>query len=267
MLEDRRLNWVKSVYPDFSDKKHFYENVYKPENLIYRDFFIEQPKRYKSKINPQCIVGISYGFAYNCYRKINWHQLLNELHRFDRIMKNFSSKEDVIDNHVNHKYGGAEGKDVLKFGSHYFTTSGQHRLCLAKFLDLESVEVEVSEFKLDKARIVRFKILKTGIEKLHKYKLIEDYTFDDLVKASEFEHLYLNKFSANFRIRIVLLPKFIDYYEKVRIFSPFAKLQLILANHLYPNRINETVDISEVKDFRRANFSIIKHKSNLRVEI
>ncbi|WP_131368612.1 hypothetical protein [Chryseobacterium soli] len=267
-MEDRRLNWVKSVYPDFSDKKHFYENVYKPEDFIYRDFFIEQPKRYKSKINPQRIVGISYGFAYNCYRKINWHQLLNELHRFERIMKNFSSREDIIDNHILRKYDeDTEGKNVLKFGSHYFTTSGQHRLCLAKFLELESVEVEVTEFKLDRARIVRFKRLKTGIEKLRKYKLIEYYTFDDLVKASEFENLYLNNFSTIFRIRIALLAKFIEYYEKFYIFKPLARLQLIFASHLYPNRINETVDIFEEEDFKRANFSIIKHKSNLMVQM
>lgn len=75
-MENERLAWLKSIYPQFKDKKHLYENVYRPYDLKYYKFFDEQANDYTTEINPKNIIGIDYGYAYNFDTKINWHQLL-----------------------------------------------------------------------------------------------------------------------------------------------------------------------------------------------
>lgn len=253
---NERLIWLKSIYPEFEDKESFYENVYRPEDLKYYDFF-NRKKQYKEYINPENIVGIRYAWAYNSHFKINWHQLLRELHRLKHVIENFKSKEEVI-NHIHHNY--SEQKYVLKYGNHYFTIGGQHRLCLAKFLNLKSVEVNVTEYELDKSRLVQFKKLKTAIKRLSKYGLVWDYSFEEMAEASKYEYMYLGRFKTSIRIKINLLSQFIDYYEQYYVFRPLYKIQLFLNDFLYPNRIGMPIEISEIKDFKKANYSIVLHK-------
>jgi hypothetical protein len=254
-VDTERLVWLKSIYPEFEDKQSFYENVYKPTDLIYHDFFIES-KSYRGYVNPENIVGIEYGFAYNFDNEINWHELFIRLKRFKDIQQ-FKSKNEII-NHVHNDY--KEEKWIFKYGNNYFTKQGQHRLCLAKFLNIKSVEVDITEFKLDKPRLVRFKKLKIATDKLSKYGLCWEYSFKDLKESSKYEYFYLNKFKNSIRIKIDLLLQFIDYYEQFHIFKPLHKIQISLNNFLHPNRVEETIEISEMKDFKKANSSIILHK-------
>ena len=253
--EHERLTWLKSIYPEFQDKESFYENVYKPTDLIYCDFFIES-KSYRGYINPENIIGIEYGCDYNFFHEINWHELLNGLRRFKDVQK-FKSKNELI-NHVYNDY--KEEKWVFKYGGNYFTKQGQHRLCLAKFLNIKNVEVDITEFKLDKPRLVRFKKLKIATYKLSKYDLCWEYTFKNLEEASKYEYFYLNIFKTSFRIKIDLLLQFVEYYENYYVFKPLYRIQYFLNNFLYPSQIGEIVEISEMKDFKKANSSIILHK-------
>lgn len=261
-MENERLTWLKSIYPEFEDKESFYDNVYKPTDLIYHDFFIES-KSYRGYINPENIVGIEYSFAYNFKDKINWHELFIRLKRFKDIQK-FTSKTELI-NHIHHDYAKTDhegqAKEILKYGNNYFTTSGQHRLCLAKFLNIEGVEInKIREFKLDKSRLVRFKKLKIAIEKLSKYGLIYEHDFENLEEASKYEYITISRFKNYFRIKIDLLLKFTDYYEQFYVSKPLYKFQLFLNDFLYPNKSGETIEISEIKDFKKANVSIILYK-------
>lgn len=262
--ENERLSWLKSIYPEFEDKDFFYENVYRPSDLKYFDFF-NFHKEYKGNINPQNIVGIRYAWAYNFMYDINWYQLFTSLHRLDSVIKDFKSKKDII-NHIHHNY--EEEKYVLKYGDNYFTTGGQHRLCLAKFLNLESVHVNIKEYKLDKARLIRFKKLNKAINRLSNYKLVTKYKIENLKKLSESEDFYISLFNSHVRIRIDLLSQFIDYYEKFHVYKPIFRFQIFFNDFLLSlsNKIDESpnrIEISEEKDFKKVNSSIILHKIKL----
>lgn len=259
---NERLNWLKSIYPEFEDKDLFYENVYRPSDLKYFDFFIFH-KEYKGNINPQNIVGIRYAWAYNFIYEINWYQLFTSLHRLDSVIKNFKSKNDII-NHVHYNY--EEEKYVLKYGDHYFTTGGQHRLCLAKFLNLESVYVNIKEYKLDKARLIRFKKLNRSIERLSKYKLVTKFEIENFKKISKAEYFCFSQFDSHIKIKIDLLSKFLDYFEKFHVFRPIFRVQIFFNDLLFSKRTNEfpdRIEISEVKDFKKVNSAIILHKTKL----
>src|SRR5690606_29129091 len=101
-------------------------------------------------ISPKIICGIEYGDGYNDRKDINWLELFISLKRLNRVVRNFRTYEEIIKHiHYPHK----DEKQVSQFGNHYFTSSGQHRLCLAKLLDVESVEVKIIKYKLDEERL------------------------------------------------------------------------------------------------------------------
>lgn len=157
--EKERLDWLKSIFPEFKDEPWHKNPVYHPEiDFIYGKYFKETGKKELIEINPSHIIGISYGFEYNGkpFREprqemINWIDLFYSLKRLDRVIDNFKSKEDLI-NHIHHN---KDEKHVDMYGSHYITTSGQHRLCLAKLLGVKKVKVSVQKHRLNKQLFVR----------------------------------------------------------------------------------------------------------------
>lgn len=138
-----RLKWLKLIEPNFKLKEWHYNNVERPEDIknfnLYRN-----PKRYTSSICPQDIIGIDYGFGYNWSKKINWLELFYNLKRLEWVIDNFKNKEDLL-NHIHHN---KSVKFVEKYGDKYITKSGQHRLCLAKLLEIPKIEVEVDELQI-----------------------------------------------------------------------------------------------------------------------
>jgi len=171
----------------------------------------------------------------------------------------FKTKEDII-NHIHYKYGGAESKYVWKFGKHYFTTSGQHRLCLAKFLNIESVEVYVTAFKLNKERLVRYKKIKAFANNLHKYHFIHRIEDEELREDSINKDFYIFISKKLVIINIDLIPEFIKYYESFRIYKSVYKIQIFINDFLYPNEKGKNIELKTKKDFNKVNTLIIKHK-------
>ena len=260
MIEHERISWLKRIYPEFKEEKCFEENVFRPYDLIYFDFFErDNTFGYTEKINPKDIIGIEYAFDYNFSEKINWYELLCRLRRLKHVINNFKTKEDII-NHIHYKYGDAESKCVWKFGKHYFTTSGQHRLCLAKFLNVESVEVYVTVFKLNKERLVRYKKIKALANNLHKYHFIYRIKDEELREDSINKDFYIFISKKLVIINIDLIPEFIKYYESFRIYKSVYKIQIFINEFLYPNEQGKNIELKTKEDFNKVNTLIIKHK-------
>ena len=90
MIEHERISWLKRIYPEFKEEKCFEENVFRPYDLIYFDFFErDNTSGYTEKINPKDIIGIEYAFDYNFSEKINWYELLCRLRRLKHVINNF----------------------------------------------------------------------------------------------------------------------------------------------------------------------------------
>ena len=93
MIEHERISWLKRIYPEFKEEKCFEENVFRPYDLIYFDFFErDNTFGYTEKINPKDIIGIEYAFDYNFSEKINWYELLCRLRRLKHVINNFKTK-------------------------------------------------------------------------------------------------------------------------------------------------------------------------------
>ncbi|REC61784.1 hypothetical protein DRF65_13680 [Chryseobacterium pennae] len=152
----QRIEWLSNLNPNFKNQIWHDDIVYLPDDLIYKKYF-RREGTVKKKINPSKICGIEYAYAYNCpiYKPegwtYHWLEFFTNLMRLDWVIDNFPTKEKVI-NHIHHN---AETKTVMQFGDHYFTTGGQHRLCLAKYLELDEVEVDVESYVFDRRRFQR----------------------------------------------------------------------------------------------------------------
>ncbi len=122
--DEERLQWLKSVCPEFKDQNWHTDLVYDPTDLLYFSFF-KEGKTSSEKIDPSKIIGIEYGFAYNCPSLrsfggdsgiINWMELFLMLRRLDYVINNFKDREQLTD----HIRNNPSIKTVWKFGDHFF---------------------------------------------------------------------------------------------------------------------------------------------------
>jgi hypothetical protein len=155
-----REAWLKSIYPKFKKQQWHSDKVFHPTHIKNHSFFKEDT-HLLGKIDPRKIHGIEYAYLYNDplnspNKKIDWLYMLHNLKRLHDIIDNFKTTEEII----NHIHNCKESKVVLQFGDHYFTTAGQHRLCLAKFLEIPEVEVEIIRYKFDRDSFIKSKIEK-----------------------------------------------------------------------------------------------------------
>ncbi|RQO37750.1 hypothetical protein DBR39_12735 [Chryseobacterium sp. KBW03] len=156
-----RIKWLKNLNPNFNEQDWYGEVVVHFSHIRHLQFF-RQTGTFKEKIDPAKICGIDYSYGYNCimYKpkdwRYHWLQFFTDLRRLDRVIDNFPTKVKVI----HHIHLAEEAKTVVQYGNHYFTIGGQHRLCLAKFLEVPVVEVDVIKYELDRnlfSREMRFR--------------------------------------------------------------------------------------------------------------
>lgn len=174
--DEERIQGLQSLNPGFKNQTWHDDIVFHPTQIIYTEFF-NQGKAVKEKIDPSKICGIEYFDHYNSpmYKPMDWSykwlQFYVDLKRLDWVIDNFRTKEKVID----HIHNNKESKAVFQYGDHYFTIGGQHRLFLAKFLELEEVEVTVIKYKLDRERFKREMKFQEYIPILLDHKFLSDW--------------------------------------------------------------------------------------------
>lgn len=162
----QRIDWIKLHNPNYPNQHWHSDIVYRPDEILHKEFFYRK-RTVKKKINPANICGIEYAYSYNCpaYKAkdwtYHWDDLLRDLKRLDWVIDNLVDLDQIID----HIHFNEEEKTVEQYGDHFFTTGGQHRLCLAKYLELDEVEVNVEEYIFDRERFQREKRFERYIPK------------------------------------------------------------------------------------------------------
>ncbi|WP_233899272.1 hypothetical protein [Tenacibaculum piscium] len=253
--DKQRLDWLKSVFPEFKKKPWHNEPVYHPEiDFFYEDFFKQEGENELTEIDPSKIIGIKYSYLYNgnLYREprenmINWMHLFHSLVRLDRVIDNFNSKKDLIE----HIHRNMDEKHVRMYGTHYISTSGQHRLCLAKLLGLKKVKAFVTKYKLDKPSFVREKRTEKNYNFYIANNLINDKYNISSQKDWSLIHLYLD--GKKVAIHKNLQSHFIGYYTNLKNYQ--------LLNLLYPLNKHYKRTIEKAEEIKDLKYLIARHKS------
>jgi hypothetical protein len=253
LTNNEKIDWLKAIYPEFKTKKWHNENVFKPSDLNYFEFF-EESRTYTEKINPSSIVGIAYFPNYNFNKKIIWFELFYELTRLYKVVWNFKNWEALV-SHIN---TNIDLKTVSKFGNHFFTTSGQHRLCLAKFLDLKSIEVEVREYKLNKQKVIKWRFLKKQeiiFKMLHLVS--EESNFETYINR---EVIVLSISQKHIYLKQEMVDAFLDYYQNFKTISFLKPIHLWVFQMLHFEDNSYGIEINSKQDLKKLNALILQHK-------
>lgn len=228
------------------------DKVLKASQIENSKFYKRERDYYDDYINPAQIVGIEYGYAYNCFNEITWLDLINALKRFDRIRRNMSSLDELLD-HAHNDYN--ETKTVAKYGNQYITLAGQHRLALCKFLGIQSVKVSVAEHPFDSEMYNRYLARKSFLDDLIIENLINSESYD---RAANDDGNYTSILIRGKYIWIKpqCFNSFINLYRDLKINHFTVSLSLLnqrlfggLSTH--NNNIESEKDMARFKDFLR----------------
>lgn len=172
--------WLASIYPKYKSQSWHNNAVFHPIHVKHFPFF-KLREMVTEKISPRKICGLKYesGYHWPGYKSsdygMDWMGLFYSLKRLDWVIDNHKTKEDVVD----HIHKDSDRKVVFQFGDHYFIQNGRHRLCLAKFLDVEFVEVLVHRYTFDKELFAREMNVARYLPRLKEYKLVpQDFSVD-----------------------------------------------------------------------------------------
>lgn len=126
---------------DFDLKGEYFEPVYHPADLVDSIAYYEAGETYKDNVRVADIKGTLHPSYYG----LNWMQMLMSLERHKNDFDVEKVKEAILNTQC------FEPIQLSKFGSIYFIDGGgNHRVCQAKFLGLETVPCEVTEYVLTK---------------------------------------------------------------------------------------------------------------------
>lgn len=251
-----RLRWIKSLVQNHKMEEWFNKPVYHPSDIKYSDFF-EESNRHTSLIDPSRIVGVEYGFGYNCpsynRKTYSWINHLENLKRLDWVIDNKGSKEELVEHiHLNN-----DPKSVWKYGNHYFVTSGQHRLCLAKFLGLKGVEVSVREFKLNKRTFVREKHFESHKSDLIKYKFVSP----NFQNNNAYDKLFITVNGTEYYLSKTLITELLSRYENLQTNTTKA-LIFFIRRFLLPVYYDHNKVISNARELSLIDCDLIAHIRN-----
>ncbi|RKE80777.1 hypothetical protein [Chryseobacterium sp. AG363] len=235
--DEQRIEWLRSLHPKF-DEQNWHDDVVAHFSPIKNFHFFRSAGTFTEKIDPRKICGIDYSYGYNCIMhkpkdwRYYWLQFFTDLRRLDRVIDNFPTKEKVID----HIHKAKEAKTVVQYGDRYFTIGGQHRLCLAKFLEVTEIEVDVIKYVFDRVHFVREMRFQRTIPFLQELGLLPldyytDLNYDFFIIEFAGQHVSIKKRYATFilkrytTLKKIPLKGFINYikameanyYDKTRI--------------------------------------------------
>jgi hypothetical protein len=222
----------KTIYiEDFKDYKFYNSEVY------YKDYDVPIDK----------VIGTDH-FSYVDRR---WIDLLGNMKR----SKSKWNKENFLEFSKTTEF--VNGYSYAKFGNSYFVTQGNHRNCEAKFCELESVKVPVTEYVLDVDMLKAWRFLQKEsllpiIDNGHTRKYYRTLNWTIIINKKE---IIFHDFEA--------IKKFITHYKKTKItikelcYFFFEKKGLLLKK----NKSETYYRTSH--DYNQLNKLILEHKKNL----
>ena len=126
---------------DFDLKEEYFEKVYHPADLVKDIAYYVEGETFQSNVRVADIKGTLHASYYDN----NWLVMMMKL---DRHKDDFDV-ERVKDAIFNTKC--FEPIHLSKYGELYFINGGgNHRVCQAKFLGIETVQCEVTEYFIEK---------------------------------------------------------------------------------------------------------------------
>ncbi|MCR6642477.1 MAG: hypothetical protein NVV82_26680 [Sporocytophaga sp.] len=241
------FEWLSSIEPIGAQDWHS-DLVVRYTDINNYEFYKKGKIYYKGRINTADIKGIEYAYNYNHDSDITWKQLLNSLKRFEDIRINQSNYSGLV-NHIKNDYD--EPKTVLKFGPIYITTQGQHRLALAKFLNLD-VEVNIIEYEFDYDLFFQFNKRKNFLNVLFTNGLISKEDMDvNLMNRGNY--LSVKLFGEYIPIDSSMFNAFLEAYYKLNTnkFNLFLDKLLFLKGDLKNFKIDKQADVNYFKPYLR----------------
>lgn len=126
---------------DFDLKEEYFEPVYHPQDLVKHIAYYVEGGTYNTNVRITDIKGTLHPSYYG----LNWLQMLMSLERHKNDFDVEKVKEAILNTQC------FEPIQLSKFGPTYFIDGGgNHRVCQARFLGLETVPCEVTEYGLVK---------------------------------------------------------------------------------------------------------------------
>lgn len=126
---------------DFDLKEEYFEPVYHPQDLVKHIAYYVEGGTYNTNVRITDIKGTLHPSYYG----LNWLQMLMSLERHKNDFDVEKVKEAILNTQC------FEPIQLSKFGPTYFIDGGgNHRVCQARFLGLETVPCEVTEYVLVK---------------------------------------------------------------------------------------------------------------------
>ncbi len=127
---------------DFDLKEEFFEMVYHPTDLVKHLAYYVEGETYRTCVRLADIKGTHHS---NYYGR-NWLVMMMNLERHKNDFDAEKVKEAILNTQC------FEPIHLSKYGDIYFINGGgNHRVCQAKFLGIETVPCEVTEFVMDNA--------------------------------------------------------------------------------------------------------------------
>lgn len=214
------FDWLKKV-ADINNNYWHKDNVIRYWDIPNHEFY-DKEKRYITQIRPTDIKGINYAYEYNCFNDITWIQLLNQLKRFKDVRNKNVSREELTD-HAHNDYN--EQKAVMKYGDILITITGQHRLALAKFLEIPSIKVYVVEYIFNKERYYQYIKRQSYVERFKKLGLLDDSFTIDYHNCAD-NWLLIRIYGNLCTVYEKVFDIFLEYYESVKINGLIANLMI-----------------------------------------
>lgn len=126
---------------DFDLKEEYFEPVYHPADLVKCIAYYVEGKTYQANVRVADIKGT----LHPSYYENNWLVMMMNLERHKDDFDVEKVKEAIFNTQC------FEPIQLSKFGSSYFIDGGgNHRVCQARFLGLDTVPCEVTEYVLSK---------------------------------------------------------------------------------------------------------------------
>lgn len=165
----------------------YFEKVLRPQDLENFQFYF-----YSGSVQDDIFVKDIVGTVHENYYHKAWLEMLSSLKRHkddfnvERIIQTIQREHD--------------GKSVAEYEGKYYILEGNHRLCQAKFLELEEVHCSVSKYQFNHADFDLYQmLLNNGFTCSYQKGVFSNIQLHDLhinVKSKEYIELLISEYKS-----------------------------------------------------------------------
>ncbi|KIA92485.1 hypothetical protein OA93_23425 [Flavobacterium sp. KMS] len=228
----------------FKIKEWCFEKVIYIEDCKDYKFYNSKIYHKEHDVSLEKVIGTDH-FSYVDRR---WIDLLGNMKK----SKSYWNKENFLE--FIKTPGFSSGYSYAKFGDSYFVVGGNHRNCEAKFSELKSVRVPVTEYILD-------------VEMLDHWNLLNKERFLPIIEDGH-NRVYYRTFKWTLTVcqeKIIFhdfeaVKRFITHYKKIKMTIKESFCFFLQDNRLLSKGNEAYYRISD--DYNQLNYFIYKHKKN-----